>query len=148
VDGGASSEATGCPRLIARSVPAYQFVEIRVVFPPSLLASSAGVNVIAGSGLDIILDEEAQFAEEGNDARAAARNGIIAGALAFLVLVGGAGGLVYLRYGREPRTGYDREYEQQPPSDLTPAEVGVLVSQGSVSRSNSATLFDLIRGCH
>jgi uncharacterized membrane protein len=106
VDGETSLGTDGVsPDLIARSVPAHQFVEIRVVFPPTLLSSSAGVNVIAGSGLDIILDEEAQFAEEANDARAAARNGIIAGALAFLVLVGGAGGLVYLRYGREPRRG-------------------------------------------
>ncbi|HUG31897.1 MAG TPA: DUF2207 domain-containing protein [Acidimicrobiia bacterium] len=134
------------PGLEARDVPPHRFVEIRVVFPPSLLTSSAGVSVVAGVGLDVILDEETASAEEANDARSAARNGLVAGALAFIGLVGGAGGLVYARYGREPRTGYDREYEQFPPSELSPAEVGALISQGAVTEKQfTATLFDLIR---
>ena len=147
VDGETSLGEDGVsPSLVARGVPAYQFVEIRVVFPPDLLTSSDGVTVIAGAGLDTILGEEGAWAEEANDARAAARNGLIAGGLAFVGLVGGAGGLVYLRYGREPKTGYDREYEQEPPSELTPAEVGALVSQGAVTEKQfTATLFDLIR---
>jgi uncharacterized membrane protein len=134
------------PSLEARDVPPHTFVEIRVVFPPDLLTSSDGVTVIAGAGQDIILDQEAEWAERANDARNAARNGLIGGALAFVGLVGGAGGLVYLRYGREPRTGYDREYEQFPPSELSPAEVGALISQGGVDEKQfAATLFDLIR---
>ncbi len=60
--------------------------------------------------------------------------------------MGGAGGLVYLRYGREPRVDYDREYEQEPPTELSPAEVGALVTQGAVTEKQfTATLFDLIR---
>ena len=134
------------PTLQARDVPPHRFVEIRVLFPPDLLTSSDGVTVIAGAGQDIILGEEEEWVERANDARTAARNGLVAGALAFVGLVGGAGGLVYLRYGREPRTGYDREYEQFPPSDLTPAEVGALVSQGAVTEKQfTSTLFDLIR---
>lgn len=134
------------PTLQARDVPPHRFVEIRVLFPPDLLTSSDGVTVIAGAGQDIILGEEEEWVERANDARTAARNGLVAGALAFVGLVGGAGGLVYLRYGREPRTGYDREYEQSPPSDLTPAEVGALVSQGAVTEKQfTSTLFDLIR---
>ena len=68
------------------------------------------------------------------------------GLLTFLPgLVGVA--YIYLRYGREPGlAGYDREYEQEPPSELPPAEVGALVSQGQVDeRQFTATLFDLIR---
>ena len=134
------------PTLQARDVPPHRFVEIRVLFPPDLLTSSDGVTVIAGAGQDIILGEEEEWVERANDARTAARDGLVAGALAFVGLVGGAGGLVYLRYGREPRTGYDREYEQFPPSDLTPAEVGALVSQGAVTEKQfTSTLFDLIR---
>jgi uncharacterized membrane protein len=134
------------PDLEARDVPPNSFVEIRVVFPPALLESSDGVTIVAGPGQDIILDQEGVWEEEANDAREAARNGLIAGALAFVGLVGGAGGLVYLRYGKEPRTGYDREYEQFPPSDLSPAEVGALISQGGVDEKQfTATLFDLIR---
>ena len=147
VDGETSLGPDGIsPDLVARSVPANQEVVIRVLFPPDLLESTQGVTLVAGAGLDVILDQEEHFAEEANDTRAAARNGVILGSLAFACLVGGAGGLVYLRYGREPRTGYDREYEQQPPSDLTPAEVGALVSQGAVTEKQfTATLFDLIR---
>jgi uncharacterized membrane protein len=134
------------PDLEARNVPPHSFVEIRVAFPPALLESSDGVTIVAGPGQDIILDEEGLWAEEANDVREAARNGLIGGAIAFVGLVGGAGGLVYLRYGREPRTGYDREYEQFPPSELSPAEVGALISQGGVDEKQfTATLFDLIR---
>jgi uncharacterized membrane protein len=147
VDGETSLGDDGVsPTLVARDVPPYQFVEIRVVFPPDILTSSEGVTVVAGAGQDTILGEEEAWADDANDARAAARNGLLAGTLAFVGLVGGAGGLVYLRYGREPRTGYDREYEQEPPTDLSPAEVGALVSQGAVTeRQFTATLFDLIR---
>lgn len=134
------------PGLEARNVPPHRFVEIRVVFPPDLLTSSDGVTIAAGAGLDVILDEEEAWAEEANDARAAARNGLIAGAVVFVGLVGGAGGLVYTRYGREPRIEYDREYEQFPPTELSPAEVGALISQGAVTEKQfTATLFDLIR---
>jgi len=147
VDGETSLGEDGVsPSLEARNVPPHTFVEIRVVFPPDLLTSSDGVTLIAGAGLDTILGEEEEWAERANEARAAARNGLIGGGLAFVALVGGAGGLVYFRYGREPRTGYDREYEQFPPSELSPAEVGALVSQGGVSEKQfTATLFDLIR---
>lgn len=147
IDGETSLGEDGqSPGLIARGVPPHRFVEIRVLFPPALLTSSDGVTVIAGAGQDVILGEEEDWADRANDARSAARNGLVAGALVFVGLVGGAGGLVYLRYGREPRTGYDREYEQFPPSELKPAEVGALVSQGAVSEKQfTATLFDLIR---
>jgi uncharacterized membrane protein len=134
------------PGLIAENVPPYQFVEMRVLFPSSLLSSTSGATVIPGNGLDTILEEEGQFAEEANDARDAAGRGLAVGAVAFIGMTVGIGGLVYLRYGKEPKTGYDREYEQAPPSELTPAEVGVLVSQGAVNEKQfTATLFDLIR---
>ena len=55
--------------------------------------------------------------------------------------------LVWLVYGRERKTAYDREYEQEPPTDTEPALVPSLVRQGTVPGSNefTATLFDLIR---
>ncbi len=147
IDGETSLGGDGVsPSLQAHDVPAYQWVEMRVVFPARMLSGAEAVRRVAGSGLDIIMAEEDQFAEDANDARQAARNGVIAGVLAFVGFVGGLGGVVYLRFGREPRVDYDREYEQEPPSDLTPAEVGALVSQGAVSEKEfTATLFDLIR---
>ena len=68
--------------------------------------------------------------------------------LALLGLVP-ATALVYgvYRFGRELEVGYDREYEQEPPSELDPALVPSLVAQRTRVGSNefTATLFDLIR---
>ena len=52
-----------------------------------------------------------------------------------------------LVFGRERRTGYDREYEQEPPTDTEPALVPTLLRQGGEAGSFefTATLFDLIR---
>jgi len=56
-------------------------------------------------------------------------------------------GAVWWLYGRETSTGYDREYEQEPPSDLPPALVPSLLAQGTSAGAFefTATLFDLIR---
>ena len=61
---------------------------------------------------------------------------------AFLVV-----GAVFWFYGRERKTGYDREYEQEPPTDTEPALVPTLLRQGGEPGSFefTATLFDLIR---
>ena len=50
-------------------------------------------------------------------------------------------------YGRERGTGYDREYEQEPPTDTEPALVPPLLRQATDvgSQEFTATLFDLIR---
>src|SRR5581483_3338260 len=55
--------------------------------------------------------------------------------------------LVWLIYGRERRTGYDREYEQAPPTETEPALVPPLLRQDKAAGSQefTATLFDLIR---
>ncbi|MDH4308264.1 MAG: DUF2207 domain-containing protein, partial [Acidimicrobiia bacterium] len=51
------------PRLEASLVPAGQFTEMRVVFPRSILSSTAGATVIEGAGLQDILAEEQREAE-------------------------------------------------------------------------------------
>ncbi|MEE8374793.1 MAG: DUF2207 domain-containing protein [Acidimicrobiia bacterium] len=134
------------PSLEASGIPSEQWVELRVVFPSTLLSSSGGATVIPGDGLQGILDEEARFAEDADAAAAAQTTGLIAGAVAAIVIVFGIGGLVFWYYGKEPRIDYDQEYEHEPPTDLTPAEVGALLSQGAVTEKEfTATLFDLIR---
>ena len=54
---------------------------------------------------------------------------------------------VFWFMGRERRTGYDREYEQEPPTDTEPALVPTLLRQGGEAGSYefTATLFDLVR---
>ncbi len=56
-------------------------------------------------------------------------------------------GFVWWRWGRERGTSYDREYEQEPPTETQPALVTGLLAQGGTpgSLEFTATLFDLIR---
>ena len=53
-------------------------------------------------------------------------------------------GFVWWRWGRERGTSYDREYEQEPPTETQPALVPALLAQGgaparSSSRRRSST---------
>ena len=147
VDGATSLGDDGVsPSLDAQQIPAGQLVELRTVFPRALLTRTGGAQVFAESGLESILAEEAQAAETASDAAAAARTGFFAGGASAIAIVLGLGGLVYFRYGKEPAVDYDREYEQEPPSELSPAEVAALLTQGRVDeKAFTATLFDLIR---
>ena len=146
VTGSVSSGDDGVsPSLEASKIPAEHWVEMRVVFPTKFLSSTAGTTVVDGEGLQLILNEEARFADDAEAAARAGRTGLIWGVSLAIVVAVGLGGMVYLLYGREPRVDYDREYEQEPPSDLSPAEVGALLSQGAVTeREFTATMFDLI----
>ena len=140
--------------LRALAVPAKQFVELRVVFPRALLDSTAGARVEDGRGLEAILVEEEQDAMSYERDReridSALRN--IGRTILYLLLLGVGPalfviGAAYRLFGRELRTGYDREYEQEPPSELEPALVPTLLGQGGTAGSYefTATLFDLIR---
>ena len=108
--------------LRAAQVPAHQFVEHRVLFPRSLLTSTAGAQVRPGNALGRIVAEQLasqrdyeQDQEKIDDAKEHPGRTIL-----ILLLLGlgpalGLMALVWLFYGREVRTGYDREYEQSPP---------------------------------
>ncbi|MEX0699912.1 MAG: DUF2207 domain-containing protein, partial [Acidimicrobiia bacterium] len=134
------------PTLEASNIPPGQFVEMRVVFPRTLLTSTTGAAVIQGDRLEDIRNEELELVEA-DQRRAGLVRALAIGLLALIFLPGLIGVIyIYFRYGREPAITYDREYEQEPPSDLPPAEVGALMSQGSVDeRQFTATLFELIR---
>src|SRR5215211_401978 len=140
--------------LRALDVPANQFVELRTLYPRNAFASTAGMRVMEGEGLAKITAEEQADAEayERDHERiqdalhAPLRTGLILLALgtipAFLLA-----GFVFWRFGREVSTGYDREYEQEPPTETEPALVPTLLRQGGAPGSFefTATLFDLIR---
>jgi uncharacterized membrane protein len=140
--------------LRAVSVPAGQFVELRTLYPRAAFPSTARMRVVAGDGLAKIAAEvQADAAayerdhERIQDAlRRPWRTGLALLGLgtlpAFLL-----GGFVFWRFGRESRTGYDREYEQEPPTETQPALVPVLLRQGGEPGSFefTATLFDLVR---
>jgi uncharacterized membrane protein len=143
--------------LRALDVPAGQFVELRALFPRAALASTTGARVRDGSGLDRIAAEERDDAaaferdrERIDDAIASPARTL--GLLALLAFAPGLGvaGSVWLLLGRDRRTGYDREYEQEPPDDSEPALVPRLLAEGGTAGSYefTATLFDLIRRGH
>ena len=141
-------------QLRALDVPAKQFVELRVLYPRGAFTSTEGMRVVRGNGLAKIAAAEQADAEayERDHERIQDavnnpwRTGLILLALgtlpAFLLA-----GFVFWRYGREARTGYDREYEQEPPAETEPALVPMLMGQGGTAGSFefTATLFDLIR---
>ena len=140
--------------LRALGVPSHQFVELRALVPRSAFASTAGMRVASGDGLGKI------EAEEQADARAYTRDHDrienakrhpwwpLLELLAIGILPASAVlAAVWWFYGRERRSGYDREYEQQPPTDTQPALVTRLLAEGGTAGSFefTATLFDLIR---
>jgi uncharacterized membrane protein len=128
--------------LQAANVPSHQFVEFRVVYPRNLLTSTAGAQVRPGKGLPRIVAEEAasQRAYEHDRERIDDARDHPVRTVAYLLLLGEGPALlllalVWLLYGRERRTGYDREYEQAPPTDSEPALVPSLVRQGTTPGS-------------
>ena len=143
--------------LRALDIDAGQFVELRALYPRQSFTSTAGMKVQQGNGLGTIT------AEELDDARAYERDKErIDSAIAhpwrtalILLAVGVLPALaistfVFWRFGREVETGYDREYEQEPPTDTAPALVPTLLRQGGEAGSFefTATLFDLVRRGH
>jgi uncharacterized membrane protein len=140
--------------LRAVAVPAHQFVELRTLIPRSAFSSSTGMRVVRGNGFARIVQEELADAEryQRDHDRIEAlkahpvRTGLVLLGLAtipaLLVI-----SLVFWFMGRERGTGYDREYEQEPPTDTEPALVPTLLRQGGDAGSYefTATLFDLVR---
>ena len=133
------------PTLTAWSVSPNQFVEMRVVLPSSVLTTTDGAQVVEGNGLEEILAEEEAEANRGAREAAAIRTTVI-GLLLALGLVAVALFAGYLRHGAERGVAYDREYEQEPPSDHSPALVGALLTQGHADEQGfTAEIFELIR---
>ncbi len=102
------------PSLTARNVPSETWVELRSVFPSSLVGSTAGARNSSGDGLESIRAEETLFAEQSEAESRAARSGFFIGIVAAVALAVGLGLATYLRYGREPRIDYDLDYEHEP----------------------------------
>ena len=141
-------------KLLAIEIPSKQFVELRTVFPRRLLTSTSGAKVVHGDGLENIVAEQRESAASFESDRRQIQDAKDHPGRTFLILLAlGVGPAVlvllgvYLLFGRERKTTYDREYEQDPPTELEPALVPPLLRERSGVGSNefTATLFDLIR---
>ncbi len=154
---GTVTRTPGEALLRASSVPPGQYVELRVVFPRSFLTSTAGAQVRSGAGLEkIVAQQEASYAAYDRDRRRI-HDALVHWKRTLAILFGSAllpalliTALVYGFFGRDRSKGYDRSYEQEPPSDLSPALASPLLRQRSNAGANefTATLFDLVRRGH
>jgi uncharacterized membrane protein len=126
--------------LRAVDVPAHQFVELRTLIPRSAFTSTFGMKVVKGGGFDRIVEEERTDSDRyGRDTERIQalkdhplRTGLLVlvlGTIPALLLIGTG----YWFLGRERRTGYDREYEQEPPTETEPALVPTLLRPGRTS---------------
>src|SRR5439155_11754860 len=100
--------------LEAVDVPSQQFVELRVVFPRSLLTSTAGAKVAEGPGLAKIAHEEVADEQSFVDNQAQiddAKHHALRTAVSLLAIGLGPAllviGLIWLVYGRERKVDYD-----------------------------------------
>ncbi len=126
----------------ARSIPPQTLVDGRIVFPSSLVPS---VTRLQGNGLDRILAEEKEAADQVNLQRrlAQARQ---AGGIALVIGSAVLWIFLFLRFGREYRPRSQPVYERDIPSRLPPAIVGYLWNMGGVQpKEVTATLMDCVR---
>jgi uncharacterized membrane protein len=143
VDGSTAIDGPESVSLEARNVPPGQFVELRVLFPREALTSAGSAVVVEGGGFDQIVEEEGSAADY---ARRRWIGRIVSSILLLFVPGGAIAAWVFFRHGREPKIEYDREYEQEPPSEDSPAVVQGLVTQGRIDADAfTATMFDFIR---
>ena len=127
-------------------LPAYTFVEGRVLFPAAALSTAPQQ---PGAKLAQALAEEKQLAADANRSRLWARVkvglwGVLGVGVPVVALV-----LVlflYFRYGREPKTQFQAQYLRDfPQPQLPPALVAFIWRMGSVGSDDvTATLLDLV----
>jgi uncharacterized membrane protein len=127
-------------------LPASTFVEGRILFPATALA---GAPVSTTPMLDKVLAEEKQLADDANRSRLWARVKVglwgvlgVGVPLVALVLIV----LLYVRYGREPKTQFNAQYLRDfPQPQLPPALAAFIWRMGSVGSDDvTATLLDLV----
>jgi uncharacterized membrane protein len=130
-------------RLKVRDVAGGEAVEVRVQWPHGQVE---GTPSPFQARLDAQRASE-QAREEAARSPAAIILSIALFLLAFLVLLGGAFGLyqLWVRRGRDPVVTLPADYLAEPPSDLAPGLVGVLLDESVDLRDILATLVDLCR---
>ncbi|MBA3383548.1 MAG: DUF2207 domain-containing protein, partial [Actinobacteria bacterium] len=140
--------------LRALRVPRGQWVELRTLFPRQFFTATTSMKVRGGLGLEAIRTEEREGAAAYERDRRKLDDALdnLPRTLAILLALALGPALallafVWWRFGRERKTAYDREYEQEPPTETQPGLVPSLLAQGGTpgSLEFTATLFDLIR---
>lgn len=121
----------------------HNFVEARVLFPPSLIKDS---NKAADKdALEQIMSEEKSFADKANARRAKARAAVgfsFVYVLFELLMIA----YLYFKYDKEYKAKFMGEYFRELPGNYSPAVLSVLWNFGKVKpRDITATMMDLVR---
>ncbi len=128
-----------------KNLPAYTFVEGRVVMPAALLSAAPPSSRTEKTALPAILAEEEGWAKKANQDRLKARGeyaagaGVLGGALAGILLL-------WRRFGRRHPASFDGDYYRDLPGAYSPAELSVLWNYKKMKAQDlTATLLDLAR---
>src|SRR3989344_3028082 len=140
---------TKSARFTADSVASGQFMEMRFVFPSTLIEGSAFEN----KSLESIQEEEAEFVAK--TIRAARTQQLLLYVPAITGIIATLAIIIYCLWWYKTWKKYGKEYEfpdipehvWQLPSQMNPAEVNVLLKQGGEPHVTAftATIFDLAR---
>ncbi len=147
------TEANGAIKAWCELLPAHQYLELRILYPPDAFEDAPAVS---GAIVAQVTAEEARWAEEANQRRIEARERAtqraarmalgskVTPALGFLGIF--AWVLVFLRYGRRPEIPLRLERSAEIPSELAPALTQFLLSNRMINgNALVATLLDLAR---
>lgn len=107
-------------------IPAYQWYEVRVVFPRIESPNPNLVQIDNEAGLEKIKAIENEYETKGWILK-----GLYNLAIIFAVFALAFPFIIYLRYGREPKIDYEAIYEREPPTDSKPAVVNAIM-QGRI----------------
>ncbi len=132
--------------VIQSSIPRSSFVEFRVLLDPALFPRAA---LRADQTCETILADEQRIAAETLRA-ARLKLSMVIGVIAVVVILVAVYIWLFGRYGREPRIPYDSLYEREPPRDLPPSVLPVILTQSSARVSEmpkafAATLLECAR---
>lgn len=126
----------------ARNIPEKDSLEQRIIMPKSFIKSTENANVINKSARDKIESDQKKYGEDSFYKYWIPRVVISFMGIIMIIPVG-----IYVKFGREPKIDYDKEYEYDLPTDSTPVEVNSIVI-GTVGKVNvyafNSVLLDLI----
>ncbi len=127
------------------NLPAYTFVEGRVVMPPALFPDAPADAYTGQVALSDILAEEHGWAQEANRERMLAR-AEVGGAVAIVLMALGSIYLLWRKYGRGYPTQFNGLYYRELPGQYSPAELSSLWNYRKIKpRDFTATILDLAR---
>lgn len=130
--------------ITAKNIKMEDELEIRVLFPSDLVGMLNESHKISGLKKANIVSYEENLAEETNKTyRIGILINICTGIIVVVVVLMGV--YAYFKFDKEYKASFDKEYLREPPSDITPADLGYLMRFGRTTDEDiTATILALI----